>query len=134
MNRIKRTILNLLYAIDRNEHVCILTSDSAKAWTNGFNQGKSMAKMQWGIIPMPFTAEQLRGVAYGTFITPVGFGTRFGECNVPAPGANGYEQRAYYVSKDMLYLTGDLLCQDIKKFDKPWDSDELVPVIVTVLR
>lgn len=134
MRIIKRTILNLLHAIDINEHARILTSDSAKAWTNGFNDGKRMAKVQWGVFPMPFTADQLRGVAYGTFITPVGFATRFGECNVPAPGPNGYEQRAYYVAKDHLYLTGDLLCQDATKFDKPWDSDELIPVIVTVLR
>lgn len=73
MSRIKRTILNLLYAIDRNEHLCILTSDLAKAWTNGFNQGKSMAKMQWGIIPMPFTCgpiarRRLRHVHYAGWI------------------------------------------------------------------
>lgn len=134
MNRIKQFLLNLLHAIDRNEHDRICMRDASQGWMNGFEEGKRMAKVQWGVLPLPFTPEQLHGVAYGTFVTPHGFATRFGECNVPAPGPNGYEQRAYYVGKDMLYLTGDLLCQDIKKFDKPWDSDELVPVIVTVLR
>ena len=74
---------------------------------------------------------------YGDFITPAGFGTEFGECNIPAPGLHGYEQRAYYIGKEDAdngkLMT--LICHNAGKFDKPWDAiDTLVPVIVTVLR
>lgn len=101
----------------------------------GVEFGRTQAKVHWRVIPLPFTEEQLAGASYGEFITPVGFSTAFGECNIPAPGPHGYEQRAYYVGKDALYnRTNDLLCHYPSKFASPMDSDALVPVIVTVLR
>lgn len=135
MKSIRAMILNFLHAIDINEHERKMMADAAIAWNSGYTQGAAQAKIKFAIFPMPFDAETLRGVHYGTFITPVGFGAAFGECNIPAPNGNGYEQRAYYVAKNDLYKTGgDLHCQAITKFDKPEESTELVPVIVTVLR
>ena len=100
-----------------------------------FDAGKAQAKVHWRAIPLPFTAEELAGGSYGDFITPAGFATVLGECSVPAPGPHGYEQRAYYVSKTpLLGMGSDLVCHNPAKFDAPTDSDELVPVIVTVLR
>ena len=106
-------------------------------YTQGFHKGKDQAKIHFAVLPMPFTAEEMAGRMYGEFITPAGFGCVFGECNVPAPGEHGYEQSAYYVSKDSLVnsvKTSDLICHRAEKFENPADSHELVPVIVTVLR
>ena len=96
-----------------------------------------MAKLKFAVMPLPFTREQLAGASYGEFITPAGFATEFGECNIPAPGAHGYEQRAFYVSKEDAEKGNlmTLICHSPKKFNEPWDPpDTLVPVIVTVLR
>lgn len=103
----------------------------------GHMAGEARCKISFAVLPLPFTEDQLHGRACGTFITPVGFASKFGECNVPAPGAYGYEQRAYYVGKDKLALQQDetdLLCHRIGKFDDAANSDALVPVIVTILR
>ena len=100
----------------------------------GYTRGIKEARIKWAVFPMPFTREQLNGVHYGEFVTPIGFGTRFGECTIPAPGPHGYEQRAYYVNKEALDGSGDLTCHHSAKFTNPSDSDQLVPVIVTVLR
>lgn len=100
-----------------------------------FKLGTEAAKVHWRVIPLPFTVEQLAGASYGEFITPAGFATQFGECNVPAPGPHGYEQRAYYI--DRAELNGGAMDMVVHKGDKFADaanSDELVPVIVTVLR
>lgn len=103
-------------------------------------KGESRAKLLFHPLPMPFTAEQLSGREYGQFITPVGFGNLFGECNIPAPSPHGYEQRAYYVARDDLDVRAsavDLRCHGIDKFGKDVLSggeSNLVPVIVTVLR
>lgn len=102
--------------------------------TVGLQEGKALAKVQFAVLPLPFSEAQLRGRDYGTFITPAGFAVEFGECNIPAPGQHGYEHHARYVSKASLVSPLDIVCQHPEKFDKPWDSDALVPVIVTVLR
>ena len=101
-----------------------------------YDRGRSEAKVHWRVIPLPFTDAELAGASYGDFITPAGFACGvLGECSVPAPGPHGYEQRAYYVSKTpLLGMGSDLVCHNPAKFDAPIDSDELVPVIVTVLR
>jgi len=133
MERIKNYLIHLLGGFTAAE---IAARQSA-----GFNRGREIgaanAKIHYRVLPLPFTAEQLRGGSYGEFITPVGFATPFGECNIPAPGQHGYEQRAYYVDKaalNSITVTGDLLCQHANKFADPANSEHLVPVIVTVLR
>ena len=105
-------------------------------YQQGFKEGELNSKVKFAVLPLPFTAEQLQAREYGNFITPRGFAVAFGECTVPAPGPHGYEQRAYYVDKNALSLgvAADLLCHNPDKFDKPSESDALVPVIVTVLR
>lgn len=104
-------------------------------YQTGIVAGRKEAKVHFRVLPLPFTAEQLAGAQYGEFITPGGFGVdAFGECNVPAPGAHGYEQRGYYVDKNALNGGSDLHCHGAIKFANPADSDALVPVIVTVLR
>ena len=103
----------------------------------GFTNGQSQAKVKFAVLPLPFTESQLKGREYGTFITPNGFGTAFGECNIPAPSQYGYEHRAYYVESDKLDLSPnshDLVCHHARKFKNPAGSNKLVPVIVTVLR
>ena len=111
--------------------------DASDAWHRGFHDGTRQVKLQFAVLPLPFTDSQLLGREYGDFITPAGFGGHFGECTIPAPGQHGYEQRAYYVSRDQLNASQkevDLVCYRPLKFDNPADSDKLVPVIVTVLR
>lgn len=103
----------------------------------GVAAGEKRAKIKFAVLPLPFTESQLLGREYGEFVTPVGFATPFGECNIPAPGPHGYEQRAYYVGKhslDVPAATNDLTCHAAHKFHNPAESDALVPVIVTVLR
>ena len=102
----------------------------------GYTQGKLQAKTNFAVLPLPFTESQLLGREYGSFITPHGFATVFGECNVPAPGPNGYEQRAYYCSREQLNMGDktDPVCHRPLRFDNPANSDALVPVILTVLR
>ena len=101
---------------------------------NGYATGKAECKVQWRPLPLPFTPEQLGGREYGSFITPIGFGTVFGECNVPAPGPNGYEMHARYLHRIALDSPHDMLCHIAGKFDNPADSEELVPVLIVVLR
>lgn len=104
----------------------------------GINKGKLLAKTNLRVLPLPFTEEQLQGAEYGSFITPAGFASAFGESMIPAPGPHGYEQRCLYVSKTELNVHDfDLTCMTATKFgghDKASLSDQLVPVIVTVLR
>jgi len=102
----------------------------------GILMGRKDCKVAWKILPLPFSDAQLAGVEYGTFVTPVGFGTEFGECNIPAPSPNGYEQRAFFISKkDADRAEGDdVICHRSDKFEDPINSDALVPVILTVLR
>ena len=101
---------------------------------HGCATGKAECKVQWRPLPLPFTPEQLGGREYGSFITPIGFGTVFGECNVPAPGPNGYEMHARYLHRIALDNPHDMLCHIAGKFDNPADSEELVPVLIVVLR
>lgn len=105
---------------------------------SGVVAGESKCKLKFAVLPLPFTEEQLLARAYGEFITPVNFGVdEFGECNIPAPGVHGYQQRPYYVSKyslDDRAYSSDLRCHFAGKFQDPSSSDTLVPVIVTVLR
>lgn len=109
--------------------------EMGKQFDQGYEQGKRQAKIEFAVLPLPFTHDQLLGREYGTFITPAGFGTAFGECNIPAPSPHGYEQRAYYCGKDALNNGDtDLRCHGFAKFDNPADNDTLVPVIVTLLR
>jgi hypothetical protein len=112
-------------------------TDMAGQYREGFDTGKKFAKIHFAVLPLPFTPEQLEGKHYGEFITPHGFAASFdGECTIPAPGKHGYEQRAYYISKDDLNNSAAsyLMCHSPHKFDRPSDSEALLPVIVTVLR
>lgn len=113
-------------------------TDMAGQYREGFETGKKFSKIHFAVLPLPFTPEQLEGKHYGEFITPHGFAADFdGECTVPAPGKHGYEQRAYYISKDLFNNStpnDDLVCMASCKFDRPSDSEVLLPVIVTVLR
>jgi hypothetical protein len=135
---LKSIICNLIGVVplDECEERCALATDSgfASGYNRGFAMGKEEAKLKFAVLPLPFTAEELSGRFYGEFITPAGFGTEFGESNIPAPGPHGYNQRAYYVSRDQLLSDTDLMCHRPDKFEAPWDSSKLVPVIVTVLR
>lgn len=107
-------------------------------FNRGLDVGKTMAKVIFRPMPLPFTSAQLAGGQYGEFITPAGFGSQFGECMIPAPSTHGYEQRAYYVGKDTLDDAGStrLVCLAPAVFDldKIDSESRLVPVIVTVLR
>lgn len=121
-----------------NEELAVIAKEQ---WDLGMKcgeaEGRQQAKLKFAVLPLPFTAEEVQGRMYGEFITPAGFGTSFGECNIPAPGPHGYEQRAYYVGKHALDSASsgyDLLCHSITKFSDPANSESLVPVIVTVLR
>jgi hypothetical protein len=136
-DRIRELLLEKLGGVDGDVHQQALVDYSAAAEAQGYQRGIRECKIEWRMLPAPFTADQLQGKEYGSFITPVGFAAAFGECNVPAPGPFGYEQRAYYVIRNELNLpqsANDLRCHFPKKFDNPADSDQLVPVIVTVLR
>ena len=136
-DRFRNWLLEKLGGVDGNAHQLALADYAAAGEEQGYLRGIRECKIEWRLLPAPFTADQLQGKEYGSFITPVGFGTAFGECNVPAPGPFGYEQRAYYVIRNELNLpqsANDLRCHFPKKFGNPADSDQLVPVIVTVLR
>lgn len=106
----------------------------------GLAEGEKRARLIFATLPLPFTAEQLAGRQYGEFITPIGFGTAFGECNIPAPSEFGYEQRAYYINRADLEgrpAEVDLRCHGTAKFGaEPLSNPDtqLVPVLVTVLR
>jgi len=127
LNRFKRFILGI--------HDDIFTAEEMRAnELIAYKRGVSQAKIKFAILPLPLTAGELEGRAYGSFITPPGFG--FPECSVPAPGPHGYEQRAYYVSRDALDRDNalTLACHAGRVFNDPANNDKLVPVIVTVLR
>ncbi|HEX8586202.1 MAG TPA: hypothetical protein VF680_17550 [Allosphingosinicella sp.] len=135
MNRLQRMIARLfnIPAITAEEFRSVVTQAGAEQ----FKLGTLAAKTHWRVIPLPFSAFELAGASYGEFITPRGFASDLdGECTVPAPSAHGYEQRAYYVDRDMLdgVVQTDLICHHHAKFDNPSASERLVPVIVTVLR
>ncbi len=103
----------------------------------GLAEGRKQARIHCRILPMPFDEQQLSGADYGMFITPAGFGVdAFGECTIPAPGANGYEHRALYVDRKALdYPNSSLNCLHPNVFGPhAKESGALVPVIVTVLR
>lgn len=108
-----------------------------------YEKGKRQARIQLAVWPLqlPFTPDQLAGKEYGTFITPAGFAHTFGECNVPAPGPFGYEQRAGYIRKDgKLPLNLKVYGPDGSEGEVVYPSvpedvrDYYTPVIVTVLR
>lgn len=114
-----------------------LIEEGAKAgFAGGFNAAKNKYnRVRLVPLPLPFSPEQLAGQEYGSFITPSNFGVdEFGECNVAAPSQHGFAQYAMYVNKPQLNHGGDIVCMRAEKFSAPWDSEELVPVIVTVLR
>jgi hypothetical protein len=96
----------------------------------GVKHGKTQARTEFAILPLPFTADQLAGKEYGTFITPAGFAHTFGECNIPAPGQYGYEQRAGYIRKTDIAAGPFVVLADVAEEDREY----FVPVIVTVLR
>lgn len=107
------------------------------AYNTGYDDGRKKAVTRFAVLPLPFTEDQLRGAQHGEFITPGGnFAAVFGECNIPAPSQHGYEQIARYVNKsDLSPSLGDIVCHHGDKFGAyPWDSENLVPVIITVLR
>ena len=111
------------------------------AYNTGYEEGEAYGRKKavtrFAVLPLPFTEDQLRGAQQGEFITPGGnFSVVFGECNIPAPSQHGYEQIARYVNKqDLSPLLGDIVCHHGEKFGAyPWDSENLVPVIITVLR
>lgn len=99
------------------------------AYTYGLENGRRQSPTTYSILPLPFTSEQLLGREYGTFISPHGFGLEDGMA--PAPGPHGYEQRFYYADRASLNAgqSASLLCEP-----NPIQSDDMVPVIVTVLR
>lgn len=97
---------------------------------HAYATGKQQAKIEFAVLPLPFTPEQLQGREYGTFITPAGFACTFGECNVPAPGQYGYEQRAGYIRKNDFAGAPYLLHPHVADEDR----EHFIPVIVTVLR
>lgn len=135
-------IIGLLGAVDEADHLKFLGSTASSqfdlGYQTGVHDGRKMTVTKFGVLPLPLTEAQLRGVERGEFITVGGeFSIMFGECAIPAPGQHGYEQRGYYVSRVALFdsaNTHDLHCHAKHKFANPADSDELVPVIVTVLR
>lgn len=132
---IRIKLLAWLSGVDFNTAMSRTMQFGSEQFDLGFKAGKAQSKIHMRVIPLPFTPEQLTGTNYGEFITPVGWACdAFGECNVPAPSVHGYEQRAYYVSREQLQYGGDLVCNSAHKFQNPADSPELVPVIVTVLR
>lgn len=133
LNAFQRFIANIILGTRDTLHTGKEFQDETIA---AYARGQKASRTAFAILPMPFTEEQVQGRAYGEFITPAGFASCFGECTVPAPGPHGYEQRAYYVSRDDVNKGDsiDLVCHRPGKFDKPADSDKLIPVIVTVLR
>lgn len=141
MNRLQAFIVRL-FKIELGFTAGDIADASAKGFAAGREHGAAEARAnqvtRFAVLPLPFTEAQLRGVEYGDFITACGeFAVKFGECNIPAPGPHGYEQRAYYVSKyDLEHRPADmdLRCHGAAKFHEPENSPELVPVIVTVLR
>lgn len=144
--RIKLWLIPLLGGITGDNHLDLLRDAEERSYNSGYRNGELSgelrAKIKFAVLPLPFTQDQLRGREYGEFITPAGFGVKFGECMIPAPGEHGYEQRAYYVAREDLDgrpSEVDLRCHGVAKFGSPSDpmfnSDgQLVPVIVTVLR
>lgn len=120
---------------DDNEH-----AQFAEGVLHGVTEGEKRARIHFAVLPLPFTPDQLKGREYGDFITPIGYATQFGECNIPAPSSHGYEQRAYYVERQALDgrpSEVDLRCHGLAKFghEPLANADcQLVPVIVTVLR
>lgn len=135
---IRNWLIHLLGGVTKQQLVEAATEQYQLGEGMGIIQGRKDCKVAWKILPLPFSDAQLAGVEYGTFVTPVGFGTEFGECNIPAPSPNGYEQRAMYVSKSSLEAHGiiDLVCHNPVKFGghDAAMSSALVPVILTVLR
>lgn len=139
---IRIMILKALNAVDKTYHEDVCADCHATGFTEGYRGGHAIgerkAKLKFAVLPLPFTESQLLGREYGEFITPINFGIdAFGECNIPAPGPHGYEQRAYYVGKSDLENRPngtDLRCHHASKFADPQNSDQLVPVILTVLR
>lgn len=141
LTNIRLWLLKKLHGVDVLHAFSLITEAGTKQFElgqlAGVAEGERRAKIKFAVLPLPFTDDQLRGRDYGEFITPAGFGVSFGECNIPAPGPHGYEQRAYYVQRDRLVLSPnayDLMCHHVRKFEDPANSRELVPVIVTVLR
>lgn len=114
----------------------LIEEGAAAGHRHGFAQAKNKYnRVRVVPLPLPFSPEQLAGQEYGSFITPANFGVNeFGECNVAAPSQHGFTQLPFYVNKAQLNHGGDVVCQRADKFSAPWDSEELVPVIVTVLR
>ena len=114
----------------------LIEEGAATGFAGGFNAAKNKYnRVRLVPLPLPFSPEQLAGQEYGSFITPANFGVdEFGECNVAAPSQHGFVQLPFYVNKAQLNHGGDIVCQRADKFSAPWDSEELVPVIVTVLR
>lgn len=104
----------------------------------GVVDGRKQAVTRFAVLPLPFTEEQLRGALYGASISAQGtFAVVFGEEAIPACGPHGYEQRGYYVSRQALNNSPndtDLHCHNKNKFADPANAEDLVPVIVTVLR
>lgn len=139
LTQIRLFLIGLLDAVPEADHLEVLTQTARDQFQlgeiSGIAIGETRAQVKFAVLPLPFTEDQLAGRHYGEFITPAGFANEFGACNIPAPSAYGYEQRAYYVAKSALNGRLDLTCYNPKKFDSPWDHrDTLVPVIVTVLR
>ena len=136
--RLREWLLQKLCAVDVDFHRQTVADDRADSFNEGVAFGERKAKVKFAVLPLPFTESQLLGREYGEFITPINFGIdTFGECNIPAPGPHGYEQRAYFVYKDDLENrpnATDLRCHSAAKFEDPSNSDQLVPVILTVLR
>lgn len=97
-------------------------------------KGQKEARINFSILPLPFTDAQLKGREYGNFITPNGFAQAFGEENVPAPGPHGYTMVPGYVARDR-HLTGteDIHVHHVEKF-AGYNSETMVPVILVVLR
>lgn len=142
LSDIRLFVIGLLHAIPEADHIREITNAGIEQFglghAAGVQDGRKMTVTKFGVLPLPLTEAQLRGMERGEFITVGGdFSVMFGECTIPAPGQHGYEQRGYYVSREALFdspNTHDLHCHAKHKFTNPADSDELVPVIVTVLR
>ena len=135
---IKERLLKMLGGISMEVHSQSLDAVKMIWYRKGVRDGMLKSPVRMSILPLPFTEAQLAGREYGEFITPAGFiGSVFGDGSVPAPSKFGYEQRAYYVNRADLKAsirTSDLVCHRPDKFDDAGNSNELVPVIVTVLR
>lgn len=142
LNKIRTYLINLLGGKDMAQVTDLVTKAGMEQHDIGLmmgkHEGRREARLHFAVLPLPFTPEQLLGREYGDFITPHKFGVdTYGECNIPAPSQHGYEQRAYYVSKESLdgdYRNRDLHCHAGHKFVEPSTAPQLVPVIVTVLR